>query len=76
MSDIRVEATDAHEAEKRIDEFTGFSARYVWIDGDEVLVLIYGNGPTPHLNAVERAIDNMPDLYAMVLGRAAAKGPK
>lgn len=67
MSDIRIEKIDLHQAEKRIEDFSSFSARSVWIDGDEVLVLIYGNGPTPHINAVEHAIDIM-----LVL--AAAKG--
>lgn len=71
--DIHVDKIDPHEAEGRIEDFGAFSARSVFVDGDEIMVLIYSNGPTPHMNAVERAIDSMSELRSIVLGDATSR---
>lgn len=72
MAEIEIEKTDPHHAQDRLatNEFDCFSARSVMIDGNEILVMIYGNGPTAHINMVERAIEAMPKLQAIVSGRS------
>jgi len=57
---ISTEALNARDAEERAKNFSSFSARIVVIDGDELIVIVYGNGPTVHLNTVMRAVAAMP----------------
>jgi hypothetical protein len=68
MNDIEVRKVDPHKAEQTIGTFRTFSARTVTIDGHQMLVMIYGNGPTPHINTIERAIDAMPIVRVSMTG--------
>jgi hypothetical protein len=66
MAKLTVTKIDPHEAERGLDKFGTFTARRIVIDGNEIVVMIYGNGPTVHMNAVERAIDAMPFIEIKV----------
>lgn len=64
--EVTVNKIDPHNAEESLSRFGSFSARSVTVDGNEIVVLIYSNGPWPHHNIIERAIDAIPTLRKIV----------
>lgn len=56
---IKVEAVNPHHQDDHIALTNSVSARYVTIDGNRLIVMVYGNGPTVHMNQVLSAIDAM-----------------
>jgi len=56
---IKVEAVNPHHQDTHIANTDSVSARYVTIDGNRLIVMVYGDGPTVHMNQVLSAIDAM-----------------
>lgn len=57
---INVIEIDPAVAERtEIVNATTYDARKVIIDGDELIVMIYGSGPSDHIHRIARMIDAM-----------------
>lgn len=56
-----VHKLDPADAEKEIldDRRHCYDARRVTTDGNDLIVIVYGGGPTQHMNMVTEAIDNL-----------------
>jgi len=58
--DIQAFEVSPHDAEKEIAKYDTFSSVKVVIDGHEISVMIYANGPTSYQNHVLRHVLAMP----------------